>query len=495
MLNYSPIINQRLKGDESEPYIATQENLTIKNQKIQLSGIPDYLTHVYIDGMNEIYNGLPKENEFIVDYKYGYVTFNLANDNQNINVSYNSTGCSFFPANRVYTQQIDGEIVETLDGVIQSAQTAINGLEQLDIVIEDAIQITNDVRNYKNCGVYNSLTQYYIGNEVLNDGSSYRAKQDTLGNPPPPHPIIENDYWIMVASKGADGEGSGGSGTGDMLKSTYDPTNKQSDVFSMDNMVETSTKKIMTADERDKLNSVDVGANNYIHPVNHPPSIITQDANNRFVSDSEKTTWNNKIDSNLKGAVNGVAELDATGKVPSTQLPSYVDDVLEYSTISKFPIAGETGKIYISQDTNKTYRWSGSNYVVISETLALGETSSTAYAGDKGKIAYDHSQASHARTDATKTEVSLTNGNIKINGVETTVYTHPSGTNPHGTTKSDVGLSNVDNTSDANKPISTAMQTALNDKANNNDVRFDNGKVIIGITQPVNQTCLWIDTN
>lgn len=250
LLNYSPIINQRLKGDESEPYIATQENLTIKNQKIQLSGIPDYLTHVYIDGMNEIYNGLPKENEFIVDYKYGYVTFNLANDNQNINVSYNSTGCSFFPANRVYTQQIDGEIVETLDGVIQSAQTAINGLEQLDIVIEDAIQTTNDIRNYKNCGVYNSLTQYYIGNEVLNDGSSYRAKQDTLGNPPPPHPIIENDYWIMVASKGADGEGSGGSGTGDMLKSTYDPTNKQSDVFSMDNMVETSTKKIMTAEER-----------------------------------------------------------------------------------------------------------------------------------------------------------------------------------------------------------------------------------------------------
>lgn len=266
---YSPIINQRLKGDESEPYIATQENLTIKNQKVQLSGVPDYLTHVYIDGMNEIYNGLPKENEFIVDYKYGYVTFNLANDNQNINVSYNSTGCSFFPANRVYTQQIDGEIVETLDGVIQSAQTAINGLEQLDIVIEDAIQTTNDVRNYKNCGVYNSLTQYYIGNEVLNDGSSYRAKQDTLGNPPPLYPIIENDYWIMVASKGADGEGSGGSGTGDMLKSTYDPTNKQSDVFSMDNMVETSTKKIMTADERDKLGGIEIGANKYIHPETH----------------------------------------------------------------------------------------------------------------------------------------------------------------------------------------------------------------------------------
>ena len=59
--------------------------------------------------------------------------------------------------------------------------------------------------------------------------------------------------------------------------------------------------------------------------------------------------------------------------------------------------------------------------------------------------AYTHSQSTHARTDATKVEKSATNGNIKINGTETVVYTHPSGTNPHGTTKSDVGLGNVGN--------------------------------------------------
>ena len=95
------------------------------------------------------------------------------------------------------------------------------------------------------------------------------------------------------------------------------------------------------------------------------------------------------------------------------------------------------------------------------------------------------------------TEDYTTNEKNKLAGIETGAnnYIHPAGTNPHGTTKSDVGLSSVNNTSDANKPISTAMQTALNDKANNNDVRFDNGKVIIGITQPANQTCLWIDTN
>lgn len=78
--------------------------------------------------------------------------------------------------------------------------------------------------------------------------------------------------------------------------------------------------------------------------------------------------------------------------------------------------------------------------------------------------AYEHSQVAHARTDATKVEKSTTNGNIKINGNETVVYTHPSGTNPHGTTKNDIGLGNVNNTSDANKPVSTAQKTAI-DKA------------------------------
>lgn len=63
---------------------------------------------------------------------------------------------------------------------------------------------------------------------------------------------------------------------------------------------------------------------------------------------------------------------------------------------------------------------------------------------------------------ATKTEASQTNGNVKIDNVETNVYTHPgSGTNPHGTTKADLGLGNVDNTSDLNKPISNAVKAKL----------------------------------
>lgn len=141
-----------------------------------------------------------------------------------------------------------------------------------------------------------------------------------------------------------------------------------------------------------------------------------------------------KLNTSLKGSINGVAELGSDGRVPSSQLPSFVNDVLEFANFSSFPATGETAKIYIAIDTNITYRWSGTIYVEISSSLALGETSATAYRGDRGKTAYDHSQ--------------ISNGN------------------PHGTTKTNIGLGNVDNTSDLNKPISTATQTALDLKEN-----------------------------
>ena len=207
-------------------------------------------------------------------------------------------------------------------------------------------------------------------------------------------------------------------------------------------------------------------------PTSMPPTAHTHD--DRYYTETEvDTKLNSKLNTSLKGSANGLAELDANGKVPSSQLPSFVDDIIEgYLSGGKFykesthttEITGETGKIYIDLATNKTYRWSGSAFVVVSETLALGETSSTAYRGDRGKTAYDHSQSTHARTDATKVEKSSTNGNIKINGTETTVYTHPSGTNPHGTTKSDVGLGNVGNF----KAVSTVANQGLTEAEKSN---------------------------
>lgn len=219
---------------------------------------------------------------------------------------------------------------------------------------------------------------------------------------------------------------------------------------------------------------------------------------------------------NSKGAPNGLASLNESGIIPSAQLPSYVDDVIEVDIFSNLPGTGESGKIYIVQDTNLTYRWSGTDYVEISKSLALGETSSTAYPGDKGKATTDKlnripdklitdtvnvnqstteavlnfttyrqeaqqigrntltitsattsqaglmSSSDKTKLDGLKDQAGITSD---INAVQTNLETHINNkSNPHEVTKDQVGLGNVDNTSDANKPISNATQTALNGK-------------------------------
>ena len=124
-----------------------------------------------------------------------------------------------------------------------------------------------------------------------------------------------------------------------------------------------------------------------------------------------------EVDSKLSGKAaashkHGAADITSvnasaiSGVIASANLPSFVDDVVEgYLNGGKFykekktdgtyatEITAESGKIYINLNDSKTYRWSGSAYVVISETIALGETSSTAYRGDRGKTAYDHAAA------------------------------------------------------------------------------------------------------
>lgn len=168
-----------------------------------------------------------------------------------------------------------------------------------------------------------------------------------------------------------------------------------------------------------------------------------------------------------KGAAGGVAELDSTGKVPTSQLPSYVDDVVDLkSFVTTNPTSGmvtgekrynsttkkiftstsaisgtstdpETDKIYINTSDEQVYRWSGTAMAQLAGGLVLGTTSTTAARGDQGAAAFNH--------------ISTTN-------------------NPHGVTASQIGLGLVNNTPDSAKPISSATQTALDLKANDNDV-------------------------
>lgn len=316
-----------------------------------------------------------------------------------------------------------------------------------------------------------------------------------------------------------------------------------------------------------------------------------------------------------KGAANGVATLSENGKVPASQLPTYVDDVLEgtlVSTTEFTPNEGQQGEVkqsgvvYVDTTTNKSYRWSGSQYVMTGSDLALGETSSTAYAGDKGKQVtdrvaevysansvinglsdiifdsddteaqtlsadnalktWDGSGTSHdmkipyattskagvmSATDKTKVNGALQTANAgvgvlaayaiaakkvaisptdtinqaigklekalndlagdgdgsvaeqiqeaiatlvggasegyqtlkeledAINAVQGNLTTHINDKdNPHEVTKVQVGLGNVDNTSDANKPVSTAQQAAIDSAKSTIDAYTVNGKEI-----------------
>lgn len=129
------------------------------------------------------------------------------------------------------------------------------------------------------------------------------------------------------------------------------------------------------------------------------------------------TTITNNLNAfiSTKGQPGGLAELDSTGKVPAAQLPSYVDDVLEFSTKAQFPQTGETGKIYVAKDTNLTYRWTGTQYLEISQSLALGETPSTAYPGDKGKANRDALNSMPTKLTSHLTPTTSTGELVKIN--------------------------------------------------------------------------------
>lgn len=144
---------------------------------------------------------------------------------------------------------------------------------------------------------------------------------------------------------------------------------------------------------------------------------------NLLLADGTNIAQSTFILSTAAGANNGVATLGADGKVPSSQLPSYVDDVIEAANFAALPAQGEAGKIYVTLDDNKTYRWGGSAYAEISASIALGETQGTAYEGSKGKANADAIAALQTdkanksemaieavQGDATKKEITLKTG-------------------------------------------------------------------------------------
>jgi hypothetical protein len=180
-----------------------------------------------------------------------------------------------------------------------------------------------------------------------------------------------------------------------------------------------------------------------------------------------------KEDTSNKGVAGGYAELDSAGKVPSSQLPSFVDDVLEYDDFASLPATGEAGKIYVALDTNKTYRWGGTSYVLISESLSLGETDATAYRGDRGKAAYDHSQATGNPHGTTAADV----------GAAPAEHVGAGGTTQHPlATDATPGFSSRDFTADEKTKLSglsnTTVENVLTSESTTNALSAAQGKAL-----------------
>ena len=222
-----------------------------------------------------------------------------------------------------------------------------------------------------------------------------------------------------------------------------------------------------------------------------------------------------------RNAANGYAGLDSSGLIPASLLPGYVDDTIEAATFAALPVSGESGKLYVTLDANKVYRWSGSTYIEVSaspgSTDAVPEGSVNQYftAGraqsalasqlaGKSDVGHGHAQSditglatalsgksnvghAHSESDITGLTTALagkaasahTHSESDITGLTTdlaakepTITTGTTGQYWRGDKswqtldKTAVGLGNLDNTSDANKPVSTATTTALGLKAN-----------------------------
>lgn len=221
------------------------------------------------------------------------------------------------------------------------------------------------------------------------------------------------------------------------LLNGYSPT---SHTHALSALTDDATHRLVTDTEKSTWNAKSNFSGSYNDLTNKPSiptllSELSEDTTHRVVTDTEKSTWNAK--SNFSGSYTDLTNKpDLTlkadlvdGKVPASQLPSYVDDVLEYANLAAFPVTGETGIIYVAIDTNITYRWSGSAYVEISASLALGETSATAYRGDRGKTAYDHAVSTGNAHSATLADISagnITLGANYIDFTETTIPANPS---------------------------------------------------------------------
>ena len=211
-------------------------------------------------------------------------------------------------------------------------------------------------------------------------------------------------------------------------------------VLNADDIAETLTRKWLTATLKGYYDSAYAWVNTNGASVLQSISDFTTAIANRYTKSETDTLLSSKAD--LVGGV-----------IPASQLPSYLDDVLAYANLASFPATGESAKVYIANDENKTYRWTGTSYVSLDEGIVLGETSSTAGRGDWVKAVYDWF---------------ISNGTNLVNHLSNT-------SNPHSVTPAQIGAHTI-----INGTITIATLTGTTAETSVGYITITGGSLAIG---------------
>ncbi|MEW9096404.1 MAG: hypothetical protein AB2417_15105 [Clostridiaceae bacterium] len=357
-----------------------------------------------------------------------------------------------------------------------SSYKTINNAEIQGLKVKDT-----DLENKKANKTYvdTELNKRYLKEQVFTKEEVLQKIQDIIGTAP------EALDTLQEIAKALNNDADfAGTMTNELSKKVDKVVGKQ-----------LSTEDYTTV-EKNKLAGVEQGANKYIHPSTHSIDIIVENANKRFVSDTEKANWNaketptgaqTKADNALKTAKeytdthdsNEVKHILSAERTNWNEAYNKRHEHNNKSVLDKI-----TQALLDAWDTSVTHISDSVKHITSNErTLWNTVSNKVDKVTGKGLSTNDFDSSYKGKLDgiataATKIENSSTNGNIKINGTEATVYTHPAGTNPHGTTKGDIGLSNVDNVkqatktefdthaSDRVKHITAAERTTWNGKAN-----------------------------
>lgn len=304
---------------------------------------------------------------------------------------------------------------------------------------------------------------------------SIKSEQDSSGQK------IDTTYLKEVSAEGKTLTYTKGDGTTTSDNITLTASDVGADVSGSAESALNSAKTYID----EQITDVSETINNHINDTSNPHGITKKDLNLENVE--------NKSSATIRSEITKDNVTTALGYTPYT--PNEVDNKLSaletnidwkeavdtFDSIATAYPNPEDGWTVNVKDTDYTYRYNGTSWVAISANSIPKATDTvdgllskedhikyeTAYSNNhihsnkdvldnidstditNWDAAKSHADSTHARTDATKVEASSTNGNIKINGTETTVYSHPTGTNPHGTTKTDLGLSKVENKSSA----------------------------------------------